>query len=179
MSAARNIFERAVEAKPTVALSPVTARPPEVRIASPGDEDQIFALWLLLAQESALAPINEHKVRALIRRAIGRDNMVIGIIEKNEEIIATVCLTVAQPWYSESWYCEEIDTFVHPDHRRGSANYAQKLIQFSKWWAEQMGMPLIMSILSTKRTLGKIRLYMRSLPLVGGVFMWRGTTGNG
>lgn len=171
MSAVRTIFDRAAEVR---SPNRPTPRPFGVRIANLSDEGQIYDLLVLMAEEIALLPISETKVRAMIRHAAARNGGVIGIVENEEKIVGAVCLVMNQGWYSESWFCDEIWNFVHPDHRRGLGNdYAKRLLQFSKWWSEQLGMPLVMGIMSTKRTMGKIRFYMRNLRLIGGIFLWR------
>jgi len=160
-----------------------TPRPLSIRIAHPDEGDKIFASLMLLAEENALAPVSEARVRAMIDRCRGpepgkmRDG-VIGIIDAPDgRIAATVGIVMSQWWYTNAWHCEEVWGFVDPLHRSGKFNYAKALIAFSKWWSEQMGMPLIMGVLSTHRTLGKIRLYAREVPLVGAIFMWRGVEG--
>jgi hypothetical protein len=174
MSAVR-VFERAAEVKsPSAAPTP---RPAEVRIAQQADEREIFDLLMLLAEENALAPVNDIKVLTMIRRATERRDGVIGIIDApdGEGIAASVGIVMGSWWYTEAWHNEEMWSFVHPDYRRGNGNYAQKLIQFSKWWTEQLGMPLLMGVLSTKRTVGKVKLYARNVPLAGALYLWRGS----
>jgi hypothetical protein len=161
-----------------------TRRPLSVRIARPDEGQKIFDTLMLLAEENALAPVSEEKVRGMIARCRGpepgqyRDG-VIGLIDAPDgSIAATVGIIMGQWWYTNAWHCEEVWSFVHPDHRdhlkEGGENYAESLIDFSKWWGEQMGNPVLMGVLSTHRTLGKIRLYSRKIPLVGALYLWRG-----
>jgi len=77
-------------------------------------------------------------------------------------------------WYSRHFHCQDLWCFVHPDHRRGKQTYARDLIDFAKWWADQLGMDLIMGVMSLHRAEGKVRLYRRVLPFVGAVFLHRG-----
>ena len=55
-------------------------------------------------------------------------------------------------------------------HKRKS-QHAKDLINFSKWVAEQFGMPLLMGILSNDRTEAKIRLYQRHIHHCGALFI--------
>lgn len=152
-----------------------TKRPEGVRVATATDEKAIFDLLMLLAEENAMDPVNDYRVLAMIKKATDRQGGMIGIIDAPDgSIAACVGLILSQWWYTESWHTEEVWSFVHPDHRGGSADHAAKLIEFSKWWGDQLGMPVIMGVLSTKRTLGKVRLYARSIPLVGAIFLHRG-----
>ena len=163
-----------------------TPRPLSVRISRPDEEEKIFRVLMQMAEEIALAPVNETKVRAMIRRCSGpaagevRDG-VIGLIDApGGKIAATVGMIHNQWWYTNSWHVEEVWSFVHPDHRpdhrreENGPNYARALIQFSRWWGEQLGCPVLMGVMSTERTLGKIRLYAREIPLVGALFLHRG-----
>lgn len=151
-----------------------TPRPAQVRLATEADEQKLFDLLMLLAAENAMDPVSDTKVMDMIRHATRREGGVIGIIDAPDgSIAATVGITMAQWWYSNAWRCEEAWSFVHPDHRGGNGRYAKQLIQFSKWWGEQLGMPVLMGVLSTHRTLGKIRLYARNIPVVGALFLHR------
>lgn len=177
MSAVRSIFERAIEAK--VPAGP-TPRPEGVRIAVKSDERAIFDLLMTkAAEEGALAPVNDYKVLNAIKTATDRKGAVIGIIEENGEIAASIGLVMGQWWYSEAWHYEDLWSYVHPEYRRvrrGNVNFAQMLLQFAKWWSEQAGLPVMLGIASSIRTAAKIRLYMRQLPLIGAAFLWRGSS---
>lgn len=172
MSALRSIFER--EAEVEVQRGP-TARPEGVRVAVKADERAIFDLLMTqAAEESAFAPVNEFKVLEAIKSATERKGGIIGIIDSDDgRIAATIGLIMGWWWYSEEGHYQDLWCFVSPEFRRGRNNYAQRLIQFAKWWGEQAGAPVLMGVASTKRTQGKIRLFARNMPLVGAGFMWR------
>lgn len=173
------IIERSWAHRPS---SGPTARPKEVRIARPDEEERIYASLMLLAEENALAPVSEDRVRAMLQRCRGasaanggmRDG-VIGIIDAPDgEIAGMTGLVMGQVWYSAAWHCEDVWTYVNPAYRAGHS-YAKSLIQFAKWWAEQLGMPLFIGVASSRRTIGKIRFYSREVPLVGASFLWKGS----
>lgn len=150
--------------------------PDRVRIASPLDIDAIYTICTDAASENAMAPFNESKVRDTIKYAVYRQHgHVAGIIDGDNELAAIVILCLGQWWYSNEWMCEEKVAFVHPKYRRGSKNkgHARALLQFSKWWAAQLAMPLLMGVLSDTRTAGKVELYKRELPYTGALFLWR------
>ncbi len=151
-----------------------TPRPACVRVATPADEQAVFDILMLLAEENAMSPVSEAKVWAAIHKGTRRQGGIIGVIDTpNRQIAATVGISMGQWWYTEAMHCEEIWSFVHPDHRKGKENYAKMLIEFSRWWGEQLGLPVLMGVLSTKRTLGKVRLYSRHIPFVGALFLHR------
>lgn len=157
-------------------LRRTTQRPANVRLATPRDEAALFAFLMLAAEENSLSPPNDELVMAAIRKATGRQGNVVGIIDAPDgSIAASVGICMNTWWYSLKWHCQDMWCYVHPDHRR--SDYAKSLIQFSKWWADQLGMDLIMGVMSVHRTEGKVRLYRRMLPFVGAVFLHRGGGG--
>jgi hypothetical protein len=159
-----------------VILPQRSIRPAAVRIATPTDYARIFDIFMLAAAENAMAPICEAKVEEAITLATERRNgSVIGIIDGDRgDIAGIIGLVMAPFWYSHEWHCEELLNFVHPDYRMGTRRCAHDLLAFAKWWADQMGMALLMGVLSHKRTEGKVRLYRRQLPFAGALFLYRG-----
>lgn len=151
-----------------------TALPAGVRIAVRTDAAAVMRMLEMEALENALVPVDWDKVRERVEIGLRRDGNIIGLIDapdRQGELAATVGLNMGHQWYSSAWDCEEIWNFVHPDYRKASFNYANMLIQFSQWWAEQLEVPLFMSVVSNVRTIGKVRLYARRIPFVGGVFL--------
>lgn len=146
----------------------MTPKPLTVRVASRKDEDRVFALMHMAHKENSQASINNQKVWDKIRLATRRKGAVIGVIDGPHGLEGLICLTLAQWWYTDDWMVEEIVNFVHPDHRR--SNHAKDLLEFSKWFTEQMELPLLVGVLSTIKTEAKVRLYGRRLQNVGAVF---------
>lgn len=148
-----------------------TQRPTNVRIATPADEDRLVALMHEVFREQPIFKINEEKMRSNIRMATERKGSVIGVIDGPKEIEGYIIAQLAQYWYTDEWHLEELSNFVHPDYRSGGAGHARCLIEFAKWFAEQLNMPLIMGILSTKRLAAKARLYARQATPCGAIFV--------
>jgi len=165
-------LDRSVTYRPSAGPTP---KPVKVRIGLEADEPEIWKLLMLDAEENALAPVSEKRVREVMRAGTRRQGGVVGFIDApgGKGLAATVGIHMVQPWYTEAWVCEEMWSFVHPDHRTAKDNYVNMLIDFSKWWAEQLGMPLFMGVVSTHRTIGKVRLYSRRIPFVGAMFLHR------
>lgn len=145
-------------------------RPLNVRLATPADEDAVYKLMQTAYIEQPIMPLNEHKIRDKIRLATERKGGVLCVIDGENGIEAYLIATLSQYWYTDQWHLEELSNFVHQDHRR--TTHAKSLIEFIKWFAEQMGVPLIMGILSTQRLDAKIRLYRRQVTPVGAVFAY-------
>ena len=156
-----------------------TALPREVRIATPADERAVFDLFMMAADENAMAPVAADKVIAAIRLATERRGAVIGVTEGDHELAGAVMLGMAPFWYSNDWHVEEFLNFVRPEYRKGARSDARHLIQFAKWWSDTIGIPLLMGVLTHTRTEGKVRLYRRMLPYKGALFLYEGASANG
>lgn len=140
-----------------------------VRLALPEDEEQIYQLLLMLHEENGLFAVSESKVRAFIRKATERQGGIIGVIQGPQEVEASVGLEIGPWWYTEELCLNEKWNFVHPNYRKST--HAQKLIDYAKYAAGLLEMPLAMGIISTKQTEAKVRLYGRRMRHVGGMFM--------
>lgn len=147
-----------------------TQRPTSVRVAMPSDEDEIMRLMQAAFVEQPIFPLDEQKMREKIRMCTGRKGGVIGVVEgKDGKLEGYIIALMIQFWYSMDWCLEELSNFVHPDHRKST--HAKDLINFAKWFAEQLEMPLILGILSTQRLQPKIRLYERQAKMCGAIFV--------
>jgi GNAT superfamily N-acetyltransferase len=146
---------------------------PVVRIAVSEDAPSIYAMCKMLHEENGQASWSEDKIRGSIGGALAGKKAVIGVIGPRGAPVAMIHLRIGSFWYSDDIHLEDRGTFVHPDHRRTS--YAKDLIEFAKMAAEDLKIPLLMGIASTKRTEQKIRLCRRRLgaPL-GAYFIWNG-----
>lgn len=156
-----------------VIISRVT-KPDRVRVAAEADRARLWDLLMLAAQENAVFPINEAKVEDALNKILQRERAIAGIIDGTTALVGMACLTYGQMWYTNMWHIEDMAVYVHPDYRRGAQNkgHAKALLQFAKWWSDQLGAPLLAGVLSKQRTEGKIKLYQRELgPMVGAVFM--------
>ena len=151
------------------------SRPTRVRIAVESDRERLWSQLMLAAQENAMAPVYQECLEPVIDNMISRKSGIAGVIDGTTAFAGSVGLTFAQFWYSKEWHVEEMWCFVHPDYRRGQQNkgHAKALLDFAIWWANEMGMPLLMGVLTETRTEGKVRLYKRSLPMRGALFLHR------
>jgi hypothetical protein len=159
----------------------ITADPEQgvsgVRFALPADEDQIFALLMLLHSENGMFGVNDAKVRQGIQWATLRKGGFIWLIDEGflasgrPRVVATLGMLIVSDWYSDDEYLLERWNYVHPQYRN-SGNYARKLIEQSKWTSDQLKLPVQVGINSFERTESKVRLYARHMPCVGAFFMY-------
>ena len=147
----------------------MTEKPDCVRMATKADEQQIYDILMELYAENSLFELSPEKVWGIIRKATNRQGGIIGVIDGPNGIEGTVGLELVQFWYSESWLLSEYWNFVREPYRQ--SDNAKNLINFAKWCAESMNMPLHMGIITTKRTAAKERLYRRVMPKVGAFFV--------
>lgn len=151
-----------------------TAKPENVRMATHGDAEAIYDLLQLLKDENAIFEMSSDKVRETIKRATDHQGGMIGVVEQDGKIVGTVGLFISQFWYTQTHHVEEYWNFVHPEYRR--SNFAKDLINFAKWVNENMGLVLLMGIISTSRTKAKVELYARMLNQPVGAYFMNGLT---
>lgn len=129
-----------------------------VRIGTPQDFNDTMDLAQLGSAENGFVRPKLEKLANEIWPALNRDYGIMGLIGE-PKAQGAVLLRIQQLWYSEDWVIEERAIFVHPEHRK--SRNARKLVDFSKDFAQKMGLPLLIGVLSNQRTEGKIRLYNR------------------
>lgn len=153
----------------------MTPYPKIIRLAEPSDEQQVLGLMRDAYREQPIFPLNEDKILTIIRRCTNREGGILGVIDGPNGLRGYIIAVLSTYWYTDFWHLEELSNFVHPDHRsdKDENNWllARPLIEFVKWFAEQMDVPLIFGILSTQRTAGKIRLYERQARPCGALFV--------
>lgn len=156
----------------------MTDRPKTVRPLTISDEENLFNLLCMAYKENAPYTMSESKVKLTIAAAARDREVVVGVIDAPDgTIAASVGGIFCTWWYTDDLHLEEFWSFVHPNYRRST--HAKDLINYMKWVAENMDMPLHMGILTSTRMEAKIRLYQRQMPQVGAAFAHNMKTGNG
>lgn len=151
-----------------------------VRMAKSDDEEAIMNLCRLLHEENGQFKMSDAKVRAALQQAFERRGGIIGVIDGQNGLEGMILLHLCQLWYTDDWCIEEMFNFVHPDHRKGSSR-VRALVEFAKGCStrlsEQAGhsIPLMIGVLSSKRTAAKVRIYeSMGLPNSGAYFIYNG-----
>ena len=142
----------------------------EIRIATPGDFQEIFRICCLLHRENGLFDFSEKKVSDLIWRACHQDGAILGVIGTSDNIKAMIYLNIDEPYYSEHKTLVELWNYVRPDCRR--SDFAKRMIKFAKKCTDETGMTLFIGIISDKQLEAKARLYSRLLPKRGTFFVY-------
>lgn len=150
--------------------------PMKVRKAQPSDEAKLYAHLMGLHEENGLAPVSEAKVLEEIRRATETRGGIIGLIDGDNGIEASIGLTLSSFWYTDDFHLQERWVYVTPPYRR--LDHAKRLLVFGKWVKDEMSkaagieIPLFLGILTRKKLEGKMRLYQRQFPQVGALFAY-------
>ena len=144
-----------------------------VTIAQPQDADAVFALLRGLHQENGIFPMDDDLVRQRVRDACNRDGGVAGVIAGPKGIEASIGLFALSAWYTTALHLEDFWAFVSPDYRGPRyAGHARRLLEFAKRCAASLELPLMIGVLSSKRTEAKVRLYRRHFPEAGATFFY-------
>jgi len=141
-----------------------------VRIATDGDEAEIYNLLMLQHRECGIFNFSDRKVRSVMQNGTRQNGGIVGVVDGANGVEATIGLTITQPWYSDDWHLSELWNFVHPAHRKDG--HAAKLVNFSKWCSDNMTLPLFIMAIANKRTEAKMRLYNRMVPKTGIMFLY-------
>lgn len=144
--------------------------PTGLRMATVGDEDRIYDLFVTAHAENGYGDMDPIIVRAMIHRGCRGESIVIAIVDGPERIEAVIALHPERRWYStdarENWYNTDLLIYVHPLHRR--SRHAAKLFQFAKWWANESGMPTVLGVVPKDDLAEKEKLFSRYGTRIGG-----------
>jgi hypothetical protein len=141
-----------------------------VRKARLEDKPQIMEMCEENWKENGQFSLDLRKVEALIDRAFSGGGAIIGIVGK-DVIEGMLTLTINQFWYSSDWVLEETQNYVRPEYRR-STN-AKDMIKFAQRCSDELGIPLVIGVVSNERTKAKMELYRRQLgDPVGGYYLY-------
>ncbi len=153
---------------------------PKIRLGTPEDADAMLDLALRAWEENGIKGVNPEKMLGMIKPALYLWQGLVGIIgEPKQKIEGAVLLRTSQMWYSDEWMLEEKAIFVDPEFRSAKGGRARKLCEFSKKVADDLGIPLIIGVLSNHRTEAKVRLYERQFgPPAGAFFLYNVQTGH-
>ena len=146
---------------------------PYVRLAAPDDEDDVLVIAKSVHEENAPRGVDgaeldfdEEAVREKVRRSFGpcdsTSGVYIGLIGERGYPEGAVLLEVCRFWYARnSWFLGEQFLHVKQEYRR--SNNAKALIEFSKFAAKKLTLPLYIGVMTDQRAAPKVRLYERAL----------------
>lgn len=148
----------------------------KVRIGTPEDLPGCMDLFIQANEENGIDELDPEKLFGIVWPSLHQDNGLVGVIgEPGQPPEGVILLRIEQLWYSNAPVIAEKLVFVHPQFRSAKGGRAKKLCEFSKRVSDEMGIPLIIGVVSTDRTKGKVRLYERVFGNPAGAFFLYGS----
>lgn len=141
-----------------------------VRLATTQDADDIMDLLVLMHEENGFFEMDYDAVKDMVINVLSGKNGIIGVIDGEEGLEAAVCLVIDKLWYAKTWCLNDVFNFVAPKYRKSTR--AKSLISFAKNYSDQVGIPLLMGIVSNIRTEAKIKLLERQMRKAGAFFIY-------
>ena len=149
-----------------------------IRVGTRDDLDDVMRLALMGSAENGFVDPNPTKILEDVWAALHKDHGIMGLIGPPGALEGAILLRVLSLWYSDSKVLEERAIYVHPNHRAAVGGRAARLCKFSKMVSDQLGMPLLIGVLSNTRTKAKMRMYERHFGEPAGTyFLYNATTG--
>lgn len=142
-----------------------------VRLATPRDEGDVVAMCRELHAENGPHPLDEDKLRDMLRRAFDGEGGIIAVIGPPGDLRGCIYLSLEPIWFSQDYQLAELFNYVRPEHRK--SGYAKALISYAKSCADSLGIDLMIGVLSNIRMEAKVRLYGRLVPKAGEFFVYR------
>jgi hypothetical protein len=132
-----------------------------VRKAVLADMPELMEMCRALSAENAMFKMNEDKVADMLKRAFDGKGAIIGALGPKGKIEGAIYMYISQMWYSDEYFLEELWNHVLPQYRK--SNNAKDLISFAKRCSSELGIPLVIGVVSNIRTRAKVGLYTRQL----------------
>jgi GNAT superfamily N-acetyltransferase len=146
-----------------------------IRLAGPEDVHEVMRLSLMACEDNGFLDCSPELLLKEVYPALCQHHGLFAVIgPPGGEIQGFVMLRVGTLFYSNRPCLEEKCLWVHPDHRSARGGRARQLLEFTKKTADELGLPLIIGIMSTKRSAGKVRLYEKMFGEPAGAFFLYG-----
>jgi hypothetical protein len=132
--------------------------------ATPDDLKLVMQMAQGAAEENAVLKPDIQQMLQIIWPKLNQDHGVIACIgTRGKEPEGMAVLNIGPLPYSREMAVEEVCVYVRPEFRNAKGGRARKLVEFSKSFADQMGLPLIIGVFSSINTKAKCDLYRRVL----------------
>lgn len=154
-----------------------TIHPPIVRLASVAEEEEIMEMCREIHAENGLVSMAEDKVRAMLHKAFNKEGGIIGLIGQPGALEAIIMIVMTSFWSSDDTHLEELFAYVRRPFRTKfngpdtiKMPHAEALVKFAKKCSDDIGVPLVIGIITNKRMAGKVRLYRSILGYPAGAY---------
>jgi len=148
-----------------------------IRLGTPADLDEVMKAAVAAVAEIGLVDPDPVRLLQDVWPALNQDRGLVGIIcKQNGKAEGGVLLRVGKMWYSNQDVLEERVIFIPPEFRSAKGGRATRLCEFSKKAAEDLGIPLLIGVMSSVRTEAKVKMYERQFGKpAGAVFLYNAT----
>lgn len=164
------------------AMSKIAENPDEivVRVGTQDDVHRVMDLALLACEDNGLVRPNPEKLLQDVWSALSLFQGVCGIVGPHEgPLEGMVLIRMGTLHYSDEMVLQEKAIYVRPEFRSAKGGRANKLCKFSMMLSDELGLPLLIGILSSARTESKVRMYSRMLgPPSGANWIYGAKTGS-
>jgi|GEM_PF-1627178 hypothetical protein len=140
----------------------------QITLAKPSDADELWIHLRSIEDGFGNGKPTDDAIDEIVNLVVRGDHAVAGIAREHGKIIASVGLSINKLWYSDDFLLADAWHYVAPAHRRSP--YAKSLVKFAKKYADNLELPLVMTVQNTEALQPKIRLYERELEPYGGFF---------
>lgn len=119
--------------------------------------------------------LDEPRIREHIRLGTEQRGGLHGVIRDEGRIVATIGAIQDRWWFSEAICFSVLWLYVHPAYRR--RGYDAELIAWLKAIRDEISgeygrrIVIVNGVISTRRLPAKLRLWQKSGPMVGGIFL--------
>lgn len=141
-----------------------------VRLALQADVGPLMDLLRIMHAEESVEPVDEDKVLQTLWRLINHDGGIVGVIRGDDGIEGTVGLSLHELWYTSARHLSKLWLFVPPEYRR--TTHCKLMLQFSKWYSDEVGIPLMGEEIVMPTTEKRVELVGRQLPEFGRMFLY-------
>lgn len=140
-----------------------------VRMARQDEGDAIYDMLMELHEENGMFRLDPERTRKTINDLLDPMTGIIGVIDGPTGLEGSIGLYITEWWYTSDPHLTEFWNFVRKDCRRST--HAKRLLEFAKWCADHLGIPLHVGIMTNARMEAKQRLYRRFLKPIGAYYM--------
>ncbi len=145
------------------AKKPLNRQRSVLRIAQADEENDLMDFCHELWEENGkeFFSFDADKCRGHLRRSFEKKGGLFAVIGEPGKVAAGALLLIDEQYYSKDFALFELFNYVRPDHRR--SQHAKTLLIWETNMAQKLGLPLLVGITSSTRTVAKVRLYRRVL----------------
>lgn len=143
-----------------------------VELATRKDEDALWNHMYGVKEGLNGTVLTDEELTIIIDKGCRQDGGVFGVVKEDGRVVASTLMRLNKLWYSNEHFLLGLWHYVEPAHRKSPC--AKNLIQFAKWYADKLDMPLVFDVGGTPELSRKRDMFGREMSPAGACFMYRG-----